>query len=320
MAATPCPARGGDRVKMRSHFVTFVGTGAFVGLNVGPGPVPASAIISDGFIPEFVARWAMRIRLTDVDRDLLRRIVVGKQSALQRLTHLFSLHGIDFCADDKTIDALIDQALADGVGARGLNEAIWTQLNGLISEIPQMMAGGVRRVVVDPATLKGLPAWKIPGDTETVSEATAALLHPVTAGESVDTAGWSDSELHNRIQYLLNVKLNFNRLEASVQTQFQNYLLDLAEKRPDQRVKVCEMMAFHFSPPCSIPEFLSVGGESETPNPEAILHLVRYRRVIATEQRAVRGNRAPRKRATCPHCNASIPARSLKCPSCGAEA
>ena len=60
--------RAGERTKMRSHFVTFVGTGAFVGMDVDPGTVSAAALVSEGFIPEFIARWSMRIRLQDLDR------------------------------------------------------------------------------------------------------------------------------------------------------------------------------------------------------------------------------------------------------------
>ena len=120
--------RGGDRVKMRSHSVTFVGTGAFVGLNVDPGPVPAAALVAEGFIPEFIAR-SMRIRLQDIDRDMLRKIVMGKRSALHKLSHLFALHGIEFHAEDKAIDLLIQQASAEGIGARiergALDPAQW---------------------------------------------------------------------------------------------------------------------------------------------------------------------------------------------------
>ena len=116
--------RGGDRVKMRSHSVTFVGTGAFVGLNVDPGPVPAAALVAEGFIPEFIARWSMRIRLQDIDRDMLRKIVMGKRSALHKLSHLFALHGIEFHAEDKAIDLLIQQAKPPRASARaGSNEA-----------------------------------------------------------------------------------------------------------------------------------------------------------------------------------------------------
>src|SRR4051812_14243736 len=188
-------ARGGERVKLRSHFVTFVGTGAFVGIDVAPGSVSADLLISSGFIPEFVARWSLRIRLQDVDREMLRRIVRGKRSALNKLANLFQLHGIEFSADDKAVESLVEQALRDGVGARALNETLWARLNGLIAEIPQMLQAGIRRVVIDPAAMQGLPAWKIPGAEAALSTSACALLHPVKACELVDTSGWSDVEL-----------------------------------------------------------------------------------------------------------------------------
>src|SRR5205814_10402365 len=135
-----------------SHFVTFVGTGAFVGLDVPPGPVSADLLISSGFIPEFIARWSLRIRPQDVDREMLRRIVRGKRSALNKLANLFQLHGIEFVADDKAVESLVEQALRDGDGARALHETLWARLNGLIAEIPQMLHAGIRRDGVDPVT------------------------------------------------------------------------------------------------------------------------------------------------------------------------
>src|SRR5581483_3439274 len=257
--------RGGDRIRMRSHNVTFVGTGAFVGLTVEPGSVPAAALIADGFIPEFVARWSMRIRLFDVDRALLRKIVLGSNSALNKLNRLFAIHGIEFQTDDKAIDRLIDQASTEGIGARGLNEALWTRLNGLIAEIPQMLSSGVRRVVVDPAALEGLPAWKIPGDAAALPESTAALLHPVKAAESVDTSDWTDNERMSRIDYLLHVRLNFSGLESQARDQFLKYLREFGgEANYSERVRLCESMAFDLTPPCTIPEFLSAVEASES--------------------------------------------------------
>ncbi len=111
--------RAGDRRKVRSHFVTFVGTGAFIGLNVEPGPVQAAALIAEGFIPEFIARWSMRIRMEDIDRAMLGKIIRGQNSALARMSHLFAMHGISLVMDEKAIDSLVDQALKDGVGAGG---------------------------------------------------------------------------------------------------------------------------------------------------------------------------------------------------------
>jgi hypothetical protein len=255
-------------------------------LNAEPGAVPAAALVAEGFIPEFVARWSMRIRLHDIDRDMLRKIVLGKRSALHKLNHLFALHGIEFVAEEKAIDLLIQQATSEGVGARGLNEALWTRLNGLIAQIPQFVANGVRRVVVDPAALNGLPAWTIPGEAGELPESSAALLHPVKAAESVDTTGWSDSERMSRIDFLLHVKLNLTKLDAEIRNHFQQYLRDCGggDNNYAERIRVCESMAFDFTPPCSIAEFLSAAKESESQHPDAVMHLVRYKRAIVEEQ------------------------------------
>ena len=62
--AMPSARPSGKRTKMRSHFVTFVGTGAaFVGMDVDQRAryFGGLAGASEGFIPEFIARWSMRI-------------------------------------------------------------------------------------------------------------------------------------------------------------------------------------------------------------------------------------------------------------------
>lgn len=313
-------ARGGERTKLRSHFVTFVGTGAFVGLDVAPGPVSADLLIGNGFIPEFVARWSLRIRLQDVDREMLRMIIRGKRSALNKLANLFQLHGIEFVADDKAVESLVEQALRDGVGARALNETLWTRLNSLVAEIPQMLQSGIRRVVIDPATMQGLPAWKIPGEEASLPSSASALLHPVKACERVDTNGWSDVELHQRLDFLLK-KLGLEKAAGEVQNTFRTYLRAISgESKTAASVRLCEEMAFALAPPCSVEEFCAAFEQAECESREGVMHLVRYKRAVAKEQKFPRATRIARRRGTCPNCSATLAPRSTRCPACGAEA
>ena len=157
--------------------------------------------------------------------------------------------------------------------------------------------GGRRRqVVVDRGALNGLPAWTIPGEASELPASSAALLHPVKAAESVDTTGWSDSERMSRIDFLLHVKLNIAKLDAEIRNHFQQYLRDCGgENNYSERIRVCETMAFDFSPPCSIAEFLSAAVESGSQSPDAVLHLVRYKRAVAEEQKP-RTPRTPRRK------------------------
>ena len=112
--ATPCRGRAGDRTKVRSHFVTFVGTGAFIGLNVEPGPVQAGALIAEGFIPEFIAVVDAHphggCRSRNARQNHSRPELGGA-----RMSHLFGMHGISLVVDEKAIDSLVDQALRDGI-------------------------------------------------------------------------------------------------------------------------------------------------------------------------------------------------------------
>jgi ATP-dependent Clp protease ATP-binding subunit ClpX len=308
--------RAGERTKMRSHFVTFVGTGAFVGLNVEPGPVQAASLVTEGFIPEFIARWSMRIRMEDVDREMLRKIIHGRNSALARMSHLFDLHGISLVIDEKAIDSLVNQALKDGVGARALNETLWMRLSGLISEIPQMLQGGVGQVVIDPKAIEGLPAWKIPGDG-VLPDFARALLHPIKANEVVDTAGWSEAELHQRLDFLFK-EIALDRAGVEAQGAFRTYLETMGgRKKILASVRLCEEMAFVLTPPCSAEEFCSAMLESGCESSEGVLMYVQYKRIVNKEQKPTRV-RVARKRATCQKCSANLPPKTLRCPTCGA--
>ncbi len=80
-------------------------------------------------------------------------------------------------------------------------ETLWMRLSGLISEIPQMIQSGIGQVVIDPKAIEGLPAWKIPGNGAT-PEMACKLLHPIKASGVVDTTGWSEAELHQRLDFL----------------------------------------------------------------------------------------------------------------------
>jgi ATP-dependent Clp protease ATP-binding subunit ClpX len=309
-------ARGGERVKMRSHFVTFVGTGAFVNLNAPAGSVPAAALISDGFIPEFIARWTMRIRLQDLDRDLLRKILLGKRSALSKLTNLFALHGIELIIDPKATESLIDQAMEDGVGARALNETLWTRLSSLVAEIPQMLASGVRRIVIDKAAMNGMPVWKIPGDDADLPISAISLKHPIEAEDILDTRRWPTAQLRQRLDYLLN-KLQLQKAADDVQASFKKYLHTIEESRGlNEATRMCEELLFRFTPPCTVQEFWESIVDADCRGHEGLLMLMRYKRAVAREKKTP-VTRTTRRRSLCRNCRMTLPLRTSKCPHCG---
>lgn len=158
--------RPGERAKVRTDHITFVSTGAFVDLPANAGPVAADTLIQYGFIPEFVARFSLRIRMEDLSPPDLKIILVNSESSPTRqLANLFRIHGIELVFDDGAIEAVIRSALEDGVGARALNQVLWERTNHLIGQLPQLAEEGIVKVIVDRDVIaRGMPAWKIPGE------------------------------------------------------------------------------------------------------------------------------------------------------------
>lgn len=159
--------RPGERAKVRTDHITFVSTGAFVDLPAPSGPVSADTLIHYGFIPEFVSRFSLRIRMDDLSPADLKNILMTSQSSPTRqLANLFKIHGIELVFDDGALDAVIQSAIEDGVGARALNQVLWERTNNLIGQLPQLAAEGIVKVIIDRDTItRGLPAWKIPGES-----------------------------------------------------------------------------------------------------------------------------------------------------------
>ena len=222
--------------------------------------------------------------------------------------------------DEKAVDSLIDQAMADGFGARALNETLWARLNGLIAEIPQMLTSGIGRVVIDSAAMQGLPACNIPGDPDSIPASALALAHPIDAPQAVDCGAWSSAELKSRMEFLWKL-LEFDKASPELQTLFQKQIRASNERsKLCEAVRMCQELAFSFSPACTVQEFCDADVHADCQSREGILTLLRYRRIVASEQKSAQRSRPtpPRKRATCVKCSMSIPPRCTRCPICGA--
>jgi len=200
--------RSYDRVRVSTEHITFIGTGVFDELQAAPGQVPADALARVGFLPEFIARFSMRIRLHDVDLQQLRHIADDSAaSPIKQLQHLFQLHGIELIFEKSAVDALVEQGMDNGLGARGLSQAIWERCNGLVSELPVLVENSIARVVLDRCAIEQGNAWKIPGEvaterrlitlSDTPSKVRLVEWHSNLPKVS-DTSGWSKAQLAAR--------------------------------------------------------------------------------------------------------------------------
>jgi ATP-dependent Clp protease ATP-binding subunit ClpX len=127
-------------------------------------------LLKFGLIPEFVGRLPVIGAVTNLDRDALVRILIEPKNALVRQYHrVFELDGVDLEITDDALEAVADQALLRGTGARGLRAILEEVLLEVMYDLPSRTDVG--RCVVDRSV---------------VLERVAPSLLPRTASEKVD--------------------------------------------------------------------------------------------------------------------------------------
>ena len=83
--------------------------------------VEAQDLRSYGLIPEIIGRLPVITYLDHLDRDALKRILTEPKNALLRqYTKMFELDGIKLTIDPEVLDFIVDTAIANKLGARGL--------------------------------------------------------------------------------------------------------------------------------------------------------------------------------------------------------
>ncbi|SEG52040.1 ATP-dependent Clp protease ATP-binding subunit ClpX [Thermomonospora echinospora] len=175
------PPQGGRKhphqefIQIDTTNVLFICGGAFAGLEkivesrigkqgMGFGAVirskaeaeAASDILADimpedllkfGMIPEFVGRLPVITNVHNLDRDALISILTEPKNALVKQYHrLFELDGVDLEFTDDALEAIADQAILRGTGARGLRAIMEEVLLSVMYEVPSRH--DVARVVI----------------------------------------------------------------------------------------------------------------------------------------------------------------------------
>lgn len=104
-------------------------------------------LLKFGMIPEFIGRLPVITSVHNLDRDALVRILVDPKNALVRqYKRLFELDGVELEFTDDALEAVADQAILRGTGARGLRAIMEEVLLSVMYEVPSRK--DVARVVV----------------------------------------------------------------------------------------------------------------------------------------------------------------------------
>ena len=90
-----------------------------------------------GLIPEFIGRLPVITNVRSLDREALVQILTEPRNALVRqYQRLFELDGVELEFDPPALEAIADQAMLRGTGARGLRAIMEEVLLSVMYEVP----------------------------------------------------------------------------------------------------------------------------------------------------------------------------------------
>ena len=123
-------------------------------------------LLKFGLIPEFVGRLPVIGAVHNLDRDALMRILtVPKNALLRQYQKFFQFDDVDLHFTDDALEAVADQALARGTGARGLRAILEEVLLEVMYDLPSRT--DVTQCVVDRSVVveRSVPTL-VTGDDE----------------------------------------------------------------------------------------------------------------------------------------------------------
>jgi ATP-dependent Clp protease ATP-binding subunit ClpX len=101
-----------------------------------------------GLIPEFIGRLPVITTVEDLDRDALKMILTEPRNALTRqYARMLEMDGVELVFTEPALDAIADQAIKRGTGARGLRAILEEVLLNTMFDVPSQE--DVTTVVVD---------------------------------------------------------------------------------------------------------------------------------------------------------------------------
>jgi ATP-dependent Clp protease ATP-binding subunit ClpX len=111
------------------------------------GDVMPEDLLKFGLIPEFIGRLPVITTVSPLDREALIRILSEPRNALiKQYMRLFDLDNVELEFTDESVEAVADQALLRGTGARGLRAILEEVLLHVMYEVPSR--DDVEKVVI----------------------------------------------------------------------------------------------------------------------------------------------------------------------------
>ena len=99
-----------------------------------------------GLIPEFIGRLPVVTTVTPLDQDALVQILTEPRNALvKQYQRMFEIDGVELEFTDDALEAIADQALLRGTGARGLRAIMEEVLLPIMFDVPSERRDRPRR-------------------------------------------------------------------------------------------------------------------------------------------------------------------------------
>jgi ATP-dependent Clp protease ATP-binding subunit ClpX len=110
-------------------------------------------LIKFGLIPEFIGRLPVVASVTSLDKTSLVQILTTPRNALvKQYQKLFEMDGVELEFTETALDAIADQAILRGTGARGLRAIMEEVLQTVMYDIPSR--SDVAKVVITEQTVR----------------------------------------------------------------------------------------------------------------------------------------------------------------------
>ncbi|HJW00784.1 MAG TPA: ATP-dependent Clp protease ATP-binding subunit ClpX [Arthrobacter sp.] len=101
------------------------------------GEVMPEDLLKFGLIPEFIGRLPVITTVSNLDRDALIQILSTPKNALvKQYQKMFQIDGVELVFDEDALNAIAEQALERGTGARGLRAIMEEVLLPVMFDLP----------------------------------------------------------------------------------------------------------------------------------------------------------------------------------------
>jgi ATP-dependent Clp protease ATP-binding subunit ClpX len=128
------------------------------------GDVMPEDLMKFGLIPEFIGRLPVITTVSPLDRDALIKILSEPKNALvKQYRRLFEIDNVELEFSDDAVEAIADQALLRGTGARGLRAIMEEVLLNVMYEVPSR-EDVAKVVVTGKVVLENVNPTLIPRD------------------------------------------------------------------------------------------------------------------------------------------------------------